>query len=76
MLCEKPSVDETRDAMVWSCKFPIEELKWGRSRELENLIEFDALEEVHDLPPGHKAYDMVWVDEWRPITIVCSSVLC
>ena len=35
--CEKPSIHLTQDVTVWSGKFPIEELKKGRSRELDQL---------------------------------------
>ena len=65
MLREKPSVGLTHDAMTWIRKFPIERLEKGRLRELENLIKFDAFDDVHKLPFGHKAYDMIWVYEWR-----------
>ena len=49
MVCEKPSIDLTHEAMAWSGKFPIDELEIG-SRELEILIKFDAFDEVHQLP--------------------------
>ena len=65
MLCEKYSIDLTHEAMAWSGQLPIEELKEERSRDLENSIECDAFDELHEMPPGHKAYDMVRVDEWR-----------
>ena len=28
-------------------------------------MRFDAFDEVHELPPEQKTYDMVRVDEWR-----------
>ena len=43
----------------------MEELHKRGSRELEHLIRCDAFDEVHELPRGHKAVDMVWIDEWR-----------
>ena len=51
----------------------------GRSLEFENLIEFGAFDEVHEMPYGRKAHDMVWVGcrvAWRqsPIKIVLSTV--
>ena len=49
-------------------------MKKGRSRELEKLIELNAFDEVHELPRGHKAYDMVCVDEWRGDKV--PSILC
>ena len=65
MLCEKPSIDLTHDALARPRKVPVEELKKGRSRELDNSMRFDAFDEVHELPPEQKTYDMVRVDEWR-----------
>ena len=56
---------KSSDAVAWYGPIPSEELKKGRSPELENLIEYDTFDEVHELPLGHKACDMVWVDEWR-----------
>ena len=29
------------------------------------MMNFDAFELVDELPPGKRAYDMVWVDVWR-----------
>ena len=60
--------------MAWFRKCPIEVLKQGRSRELDNLINFDAFDEVDELPPRHKAYNMVLVDEWRADNV--RSILC
>ena len=42
--------------------------KWLESRPrtgVENMLNFDAFELVHKLPPGKNAYDMLWVDKWR-----------
>ena len=64
------------DAVAWYGPIPSEELKKGRSGELEHWIEYEAFDEVHELPLGHKACDIVWVDEWRgdtQIMIVCST---
>ena len=55
MLCEKYSIDLTHEALALSGQLPIEELKEERSRDLENSIECDAFDEVHEMPPGHKA---------------------
>ena len=48
-----------------SGKFLEDELKAGRELVLRNMLNFDALELLDDLPPRKHAYDMVWVDEWR-----------
>ena len=42
------------DAVAWYGPIPSEELNKGRSCELENLIEYEAFDEVHELPLGHK----------------------
>ena len=65
LLCDTPSVDLSRDRTALSGKFPEDELKAGRELELRNMLNFDALELVDELPPGKYANDMVWVDEWR-----------
>ena len=65
MLCEKPAIDLTHDAMASSREFPAEELHKRGALELEHLIRCEAFDEVHDSPRGHKAFDMVCIDEWR-----------
>ena len=74
MLCEKPSIDLTHDALARPGKVPVEELKKGRSRELDNSMRFDAFDEVNELPPAQKTYDMVRVDEWRGDRV--RSIVC
>ena len=62
LLCVKPSIDLTHDAMASSRKFPVAELYNSRTRERDNLIKFDAFDEISELPRGHKVYGMVLVD--------------
>ena len=45
--------------------FPEDELVAGPGLELRNMLNYDALELVDELPPSKYVYDMVWVDEWR-----------
>ena len=54
-LSDKP----TNDAIGCSGNFPVEALKTGRMRELENLMKFGAFVEVQELLKGRKACDMV-----------------
>ena len=65
LFCDTPSVDLSRDRTALSGKFPEDGLKAGRELKLRNMLNFDALELVDELPPGKHAYDMVWADEWR-----------
>ena len=51
--------------MVWSEEFPVTSLENGRTRELDNVKNCDAFDEISDLPRGRTTHDMVWVDEWR-----------
>ena len=57
--------DLSRDRTALTGKFLEDELKAGRELKLRNMLNFDALELVEELPPGKHAYDMVRVDEWR-----------
>ena len=61
----RPSVDLSRDRTALSGKFPEDELKAGRELELRNMLNYEAVGLVEELPPEKYAYDMVWVDEWR-----------
>ena len=64
-MCDTPTVELSRDRTALSGKFPEDELKARRELELRNMLNFDAVDLVEELPPGNHAYDMVWVDEWR-----------
>ena len=65
LLCDRPSVDLSRDRTALSGKFPEDEFKASRELELRSMLNFDASELVEELPPAKYAYDTVWVDEWR-----------
>ena len=65
LVCDTPTVELSRDRTALSGKFPEDELKARRELELRNMLNFDAVDLVEELPPGNHAYDMVWVDEWR-----------
>ena len=66
LLCDVPTVDLSRDRTAISGKFPEDELNTSRELNLQNMLNFDALESVYDLPPREHVYDMVWCDdEWR-----------
>ena len=53
--------------MQWHGREKSQQLHWSRAetRELDTLKTFDAFDEISELPLGHKAYDKVWVDDWR-----------
>ena len=55
LLCDTPTVDLSRDRNALSGKFPEDELKAGRGLELRNVLNFDALDLVEELPPGKHA---------------------
>ena len=62
---ETPQVELWRDWKAWnSARFPRDKLTAGRQREVDNLFEFDAVEDC-TLEDGEQAYDFVWVEDWR-----------
>ena len=50
ILCDTPSVDLSQDRTAQSGKFPENELKAGREVELRNMLNFDALASLEELP--------------------------
>ena len=74
LLCDTPSVDLSQDRTAPSGKFPEDELKAGRARELQNMLNFDAL--VEELPPGKYAHGLGRrVAKWQSeIATLCASV--
>ena len=62
---EAPVVELWRDKKAWaSGSFPRNKLQMGREREVENIVEFDAVEDT-TLGEGERAFDTTWVEEWR-----------
>ena len=61
-----PEVDLSMERSRPIGEFPREALQAGREKEIKNLIDFDAYEELYELPDYRtEVYDTTWRDEWR-----------
>eukprot|EP00971_Amphidinium_carterae_P196171 3892483-Amphidinium_carterae.1 len=60
-----PEIDLSLDRQAWKMNFPPGPRKAGREKEICNLIDFDAFDEVDVVPSGVPVYDMTWVEEYR-----------
>ena len=62
-LTEEPTIDLSRDFKLRNTKFPLDKVAAGRKKEIDNLILFDAVEELDEY--DGKVYGMIWVEEMR-----------
>ena len=64
-LVVEPRIELWRDGKAWfGQKFPRDAQQRGRERELQNILEFEAVEDT-TLEEGDQVWDMIWVADWR-----------
>ena len=63
----KPISDLSLDRHASNCsEFPYEAREAGRQKELDNIYDFDCVEDYSPSPQEiKKACSMIWVEEWR-----------